>query len=233
MLAMAMLGDASLIDLLHPLTDSLAQRLGLGQTLPPKPAFPPQRRARGIVLAGDRLIRLLAAGDPTQDEAIAAGETRRQVPQSTAPAVETRRQVPPSAAPALRASPRPAEAFSQPPAERARRSAIPEQYLQPWEFRRSREEAIYAMHDATRGGWLRLLLRALRAPFVSRREFFRWQIMLSGKPVDDQLWGVRPPAGGLGHRHVRDWAARTLALAGYDPTLMLSEWEIYWRRKAD
>jgi hypothetical protein len=59
----------------------------------------------------------------------------------------------------------------------------------------------------------------------------KWQILLCGKGFDEQLWAVRPPDGGLTHRAVRQWAARTLELAGYQPGVMLLEWEIFWRRK--
>jgi hypothetical protein len=213
MLATTMLGDASLAAMLQPLTDGLAARLGLAATLPQSAARPPQRREPGIVLAGDRLIRLLVAGDPTRDGPAAAGETRDGVPPR-----------PVAAQPA--APPRPTTGP-------ARRAVIPEQYLQPWELRRSREDAIYEMHFTADAGWWRRILRWLCGRSVARQEFLRWQIMLSGKTIEGQLWGVRPPAGGLRHPKVRDWAARTLALAGYDPGLMLTEWEIYWRRKAD
>ena len=213
LLATAMLGDASLAPMLHPLTDGYAARLGLAATLPPRPALPPQRREPGIVLAGDRLIRLLVDDDPTRDGLVPSRETPDRMPLR---------------APAAQPAPPPHPATNPPCC-----ATIPKQYLRPWEFRRSREEAIYEMHFAAEPGWWRRLLRALRGPSVSRREFVRWQIMTSGKGVVDQLWGVRPPAGGLTHPKVRDWAARTLTLAGYDPVLMLTEWEIYWRRKPD
>jgi hypothetical protein len=213
MLATAMLGDPSLAPMLHPLTDGLAARLGLAATLPPRPALPPQRREPGIVLPRDRLIRLLVVDDPTRDGLLAAGETRDRLP-------------------ARLPAPQPAGPV-QPDPNAARCTTIPQQYLRPWEFRRTREEAIYEMHFAAEPGFWRRLFRALRGPSVSRREFLRWQIMISGKSVMDQLWGVRPPPGELAHPKVRNWAARTLALAGYDPVIMLTEWEIYWRRKGN
>ena len=211
-LAAAMLGDASFLPLLHPLTDDLAAKLNLSATLPPKPALPPQRREPGFFCAGDRLVRLLVAGDPTTD-----GRESSKEPDEAPP----------------RPAPRQTRGPAQPVSNGARSGSIPQHYLKEWEFRRSREEAIYQMHFETSHGWLQRLLRALFRRSVSRREFFRWQIMLSGKSADDQLWSVRPPQGALGHPRVREWAARTLGLAGYDPALMLVEWEIYWRRKAD
>ncbi len=215
MLAMAMLGDVSLASQLHLLTDGLAAKLGLAAAPPPRPAFASQQRQHGMILAGDRLIRLLVSSDPTRDdESSVVAQTRDHPARGEQPATQ-----------AYATSPQPAGA-------RARAPAIPEQYLRPWEFRRSRDEAIYEMHEAARRGRLRRLLRSLRYFRQSRREVFRWQIMIFGKTVDEKLWGVRPPVCGLEDAKLRDWAARTLAQAGYDPAFMLAEWEIYWRRKA-
>jgi hypothetical protein len=211
MLARAMLGDASLATELHPLADWLVMSLGLAATLPPKPVIPPQRREPGIVFAGDRLLRIRVADDPTQE--IDTSDTRDCHPARAAAAQ-------------LITSPKSTT-------NSVRRSAIPKKYLKPQELRRSREDAIYEMHFEANPGWWRRLLRAFRGSSVSRREHLRWQIMLSGKEIEDQLWSVRPPTGGFRHPKVRDWATRTLALVGYDPALMLAEWEIYWRRKAD
>jgi hypothetical protein len=218
-LATMVLGDASLASTLQPLTEGLAVRLGLAATIPQWAVQPPQRRDPGVALAGDRFIRLLLDDDPTRGNVVTPAEARDRVP-ARAPT--------PQASSLQPAAPVPVAAASSP-----RRTAIPQSYLRPWEFRRSREEAIYQIHFSTTAGWFRRLLRALRGPSVSRREVVRWQIMLSGKDADAQLWAVRPPIGGFDHPKVREWAARTLALAGYDPVLMLTEWEIYWRRKAE
>jgi hypothetical protein len=210
-LAAAMLGDPSLLAMLHPLTDELASKLNLSATLPPKPTRPPRRREAGFFFAGDRLVRLLVAADPTTD----GRESPRELDEAM-----------PRPAPLQTRGP------AQPVTDRARNAPIPQHHLKEWEFRRSREEAVYQMHLEARRGWLQRLLSALIRQSALRREFLRWEIMLCGKSADDQLWTVRPPSGGLGHRRVREWAAHTLALAGYDPALMLVEWEIYWRRKA-
>ena len=82
------------------------------------------------------------------------------------------------------------------------------------------------------GGFLRRVLRRLCAPRVSRAEILRWQVMLSGKSLDEQLWAVCPPTNGLAHPTVRRWVEGALAHGGYDVGVMLPEWEIYWRRKA-
>jgi hypothetical protein len=116
------------------------------------------------------------------------------------------------------------------------KTAIPEQWIKPWEFQISREEAFYDMRAAasSRGGLL-ALIRGLTNWFGSRtawREALRkWQALLAGKSLDEQLWAVRPPRGMIARPAVRDWALRTLERAGYDPRVMFVEWEIYWRRK--
>ena len=112
------------------------------------------------------------------------------------------------------------------------RRAIPEKYLNAWEFRSSREEVLYDMNQP-RGVWLRLgaAIRRWFTRSAAQREFRIWQALLTGKPAEDQLFAVRPPRGALERKDIRDWAVRTLALAGYDPGSMLTEWEIYWRRK--
>lgn len=227
-LATTVLGDASLAAMLHPLTEGLATRLGLATTMPQWAAHPPQRREPGVALAGDRFVRLLLAGDPTRDDVGKPAEARDRVPARDPSSQAASSQTASLQAASLQAAPPVPVAANSP-----QRTAIPQQYLQPWEFRRSREEAIYQMHFSATAGWLQRLLRALRGPSVSRREFVRWQIMLSGKDADAQLWAVRPPIGGFGHPKVREWAARSLALAGYEPVVMLTEWEIYWRRKAN
>jgi len=51
-------------------------------------------------------------------------------------------------------------------------------------------------------------------------EFRKWQILLTGKSLDDQLWTVRPPLRDLSNRLVRDWARRTLEAAGYEADIV-------------
>lgn len=198
-IAARFLGDPALIGNLHPLTGALIRRLALQDALPPGPPSPPQRRAPGAVLAGDRIAWLHVADDPT-------------------------------ASPPALMSPPVASMTHAGPAHR--RTAVPERYLTPWELHRSREEAIFDMQLSASGGFLRRLLRRVCAPRVSRAEMLRWQVMLSGKSLDDQLWAVRPPTHGLTHATVRSWVEGALAHGGYDVGVMLAEWEIYWRRKA-
>ena len=112
------------------------------------------------------------------------------------------------------------------------KTSIPAQFLKPWEFRFSREEVLY---DLNRGpsfwGRLRAGLRRLLGGWVSSSEVRKWQVLAAGRNLDEQLWAVRPPRGGVSHPFIRAWVERTLAAAGYDPRIMLTEWEIFWGRK--
>src|SRR5947207_2817440 len=112
------------------------------------------------------------------------------------------------------------------------RTGIPDQLIRPWEFRLSREEAVYDMHAAApRFPALTGLVRRLARRLRHRDELGKWHALLAAKSRDEQLWAVRPPRGGYSDSAVRGWAARVLELAGYDPRTMLPEWEIFWRRK--
>jgi len=112
------------------------------------------------------------------------------------------------------------------------KTSIPDRFAKPWEFQLSREEALYDLsRAATWIGSLGNKLRRLVHCFAFQRELRKWQILLSGKTADEQLWSVRPPHDGLTHRFVHAWAERALQLAGYDPRNMLTEWQVFWRRK--
>ena len=225
---MTVLGDASLASMLHPLTEGLAVRLGLAATMPPWAAQPPQRREPGVALAGDRLVCLLLDDDPTRD-----GGARPPKRTTACRRLHVRTR-------GLRSSLlRSVRLRSSPPyllrwrhtrraAQRSRTSICSPGSSGAAERRQS-TRCISRRRPDGFGGYC----ATLRGPSVSRREFVRWQVMLSGKDADAQLWAVRPPIGGFDHLKVREWAARTLALAGYDPVLMLTEWEIYWRRKVE
>jgi hypothetical protein len=112
------------------------------------------------------------------------------------------------------------------------KTSIPDRFARAWEFQISREEALYDLScSATVLGSLGCKLRRLLHWLAFRREFRKWQVLLNGKLADEQLWNVRPPKGGLTHGFVRAWAQGALQLAGYDPRNMLTEWQIFWRRK--
>jgi hypothetical protein len=84
---------------------------------------------------------------------------------------------------------------------------------------------------ATFAGWFSSVSKWLKGWIRGRGELKKWQVLLSGKSADEQLWAVRPPKGGVSHPAIRDWARKTLETAGYDSRTMLLEWEIFWRRK--
>jgi len=112
------------------------------------------------------------------------------------------------------------------------KTTIPEQWVKPWEFQISREEALYDMRaDAAARSAPFAFIRDLTDRFGNRRAWRKWQALLAGKSLDEQLWDVRPPRGLISGAAVRDWARQTLEQAGYDPRVMLAEWEIFWRRK--
>jgi hypothetical protein len=215
-LAAVALGDSRRASQLHPLTDVIAGALELTTLLPPPPRVPPHiRREPGLLLPHDRVFHLQPAHDPTTGDVV---QEARQ-PQAAPPSHEPRTS-------AVGPSPGPAVGCPGP------KAAVPEHFLRPWEFRLGREEVLYDMHvTATRSRVLTALLRCLQGRVVGRRALRKWQVLLCGKSLEEQLWAVRPPQGGLSHPLVRAWAQKTLELAGYNPQAMLLEWEIFWRRK--
>jgi hypothetical protein len=165
-------------------------------------------------MPNERLFRLLVANDPTVDVATAKKRLRSNAANTSAPSIDSQGKG--------------LEASMQ---STALRQAIPSCYLKEWEFKIGREEAAYDMNaKPTLFSALHSFVRRLRI-FKLRNEFRKWQILLAGKTGDDQLWAVRPPAGMLDHPSIREWAKTTLQLAGYDSVKMISEWEVFWRRK--
>jgi hypothetical protein len=161
------------------------------------------------VPTGARFLTLRVALDPTADVAPPAE------PQAAAPAPAST-----SKADAPRAAPVPA--VSQ--------SSIPEEFMQPWELKLSRDEAVYDMAiETSKNKWQRFLTRVMH--HSSMRELKKWHALLLGKTSNQQLWGVTPPKGAMTDPRIRRWAEQTLQLAGYDAAKMIIEWEIYWRRK--
>ncbi len=126
------------------------------------------------------------------------------------------------------ASARPAP--SHEPRAPRRKRAIPERYLSPWAFSLSREQALY---ERGSGRWPRLRARASRLahPFAARAEERKWCALIAGKTPDDQLWNVPPPRAAFRTAAFRERIRQLLDSAGYDPAVMLAEWEIFWRRK--
>jgi hypothetical protein len=193
------------------LTDDIAEKLDL--VLPLRPAPPLNvRRQPNTLLPHERVFRLIVANDPTFDIA-----NQKKKVETPTPNRETLSSEMPESKPASSLV--------------AHKSAIPGQFIKEWEFKISREEASYDMNaKPTLGSLVLSFFRRMR--FVKRRnELHKWQTLLAGKDADEQLWAVRPPTGTLRDSVVRDWAAKTLELGGYDSRKMMIEWEILWRRK--
>jgi hypothetical protein len=124
------------------------------------------------------------------------------------------------------------------------RHQIPHQFLNPLQFKYSREEVLYDMKSMLgtlppeEGALMRWffiypqrLLIILVTLVTSRRRMKKWRAILECKNLDEQLWAVTPPRSFPYHPSVRRWAEEGLARAGYDPKRMFLEWEIFWRRK--
>ncbi len=194
----------------EPLTPGAAQVLGLVPALArlPQAAYR-TRREPGMVLPGDRFFTLRLAEDPTE-AAVSASPVSDHVA-DTSPRV-------------------PVVATGRPHAPL--RNSIPEQFSKPWDFQLTREQALYEMNVAsTFAGPIRRLWRGLKRLLVGRGGLRKWQAMLYGKSLEEQLWGVRPPHGSLDRPALREWARRMLELTKYNPGEMMLEWEIFWRRK--
>ena len=214
-LAASTLGDAGRASQLQLITGPLTHQLGLTSLLRTRPRVPGNfPREAGLLLPCERVFRLQLAQDPTADD---AAPSERQ-PAMDFPAKEsfTSEDV---EAPA-------------PVPGRGLKTGIPERYIKPWGFKSTRDEALYDMNvTATFAGWISSLNKWLNGWIRGRGELKKWQVLLSGKSADEQLWAVRPPKGGVSDPAIRDWAWKTLETAGYDSRTMLLEWEIFWRRK--
>jgi len=111
------------------------------------------------------------------------------------------------------------------------KDAIPAGFVKEWDFKLTHEEALYDMNAKPTIGSLISRLGHKLFSFRRGRELRKWQALLVGKTVDEQLWSVRPPAGLIADSLIRDWAVQTLQGGGYDPRKMIVEWEIFWRRR--
>lgn len=115
--------------------------------------------------------------------------------------------------------------------EKTFKETIPTRFIKEWEFKISRDEALYDMNaPSSIAESIRKFCRRLRVG-KRRSEFKKWQALLVGKEIDEQLWAVRPPQDSLRDLRVRDWAGKSLELGGYEASRMIHEWEIFWRRR--
>lgn len=195
---------------LYLLTEEIAAKLDLILPLRPVPVSNARRPANTLA-AHERVFRLLAANDPTIDVA-----TLKKTQQPLPTSVDTE------------AKPKKVEPTT---AEVVSKTAIPSRFVNEWQFRLSREEAIYDLNAKPGlGTVVRRFLRSVRL-LKTRNEITKWQTLLAGRSGDEQLWAVRPPAEMLSDPIVCDWATTALELAGYNSQKMLREWQIFWRRK--
>ncbi|HKE56427.1 MAG TPA: hypothetical protein VKB46_06995, partial [Pyrinomonadaceae bacterium] len=174
----------------------------LDLVLPLRPAPPKQaRREPHTLLAHERVFRLVVANDPTIDVTML---------QSKAPTTGN---------------------VGHAASGNSLKETIPARFVNEWEFRFTREEVLYDLN--ARVSLASLIKRKCRKLRVIKRgrEFHKWQTLLAGRNPDEQLWSVRPPAIMFADSLLREWASKTLNLAGYDTQKMLIEWEIFWRRK--
>jgi hypothetical protein len=194
---------------LYVLTDDIAAKLEL--VLPLRAA--PQHdapRAPNTLLAHERVFRLVAANDPTID------------------VVATAKPKPPVQSPKAEES---LAAKDKVLVSAPLKTAIPERFVKEWELKLSRDEATYDMNaKPTLMSFVRRFCGRLRI-LNRRKEFRKWQALLTGKNADEQLWAVHPPAGVLTDPIIRNWAETTLERSGYDAQKMSREWEIFWRRR--
>jgi hypothetical protein len=195
---------------LYLLTDEIAAKLDLVLPLRPAP-LPDARRTPNTLAAHERVFRLLTANDPTIDVATLKS---KQPPLSKPEANETE-----------------AKTLGPVTAAVSVKQAIPSRFVKDWEFRISREEAIYDMNAKPTLRDLLLKIGQRLRVAKSGNEFSKWRVLLTGKEADEQLWAVRPPRGRLTDSLVREWAQNMLELGGYDLNKMIIEWEIFWRRR--
>lgn len=196
---------------LYFLTDELTTKLELTPLLPPLPAVNgTDHRTTNILQAHQRVFRLLVANDPTVD----VGSFKKGTVDSTSTTKTNDSQT----------------GTDQSSATSILKTSIPSSFMKEWEFKLSREEVLFELKNRPLSIAIRRFARRLR--FIKQhREFRKWQVLLTGKNQDEQLWSVRPPANLSGDSFVLEWVEKTLQLAGYDVRKMLAEWEIFWRRK--
>lgn len=214
-LAASVLGNAGRVSQLQLITGPLTHQLGLTSLLRTRPRVPGNfPREAGLLLPCERVFRLQLAQDPTTDDVVPS-EGQPSMGFSTTESFPSGDVRAPTTAPGC-----------------GLKTAIPERYIKPWEFKSTRDEALYDMNvRVTFAGCFSSLTAQLKSWIRGRGELKKWQFLLSGKSADDQLWAIPLPKGGFSYSSIRDWARKTLETGGYDPRTMLLEWEIFWRRK--
>ncbi|MCI0423956.1 MAG: hypothetical protein L0312_32885, partial [Acidobacteria bacterium] len=80
----------------------------------------------------------------------------------------------------------------------------------------SREEALRDVREEAASGKLARFFKSLKNRTRDCEDLRRWQLLLSGRSHDEQLWAVRPPQSSFNDPLIKEWVAKTLELAGYD-----------------
>jgi hypothetical protein len=200
----------------------------------PRSEAPPQRQQppQGPILRPPQRPREVFGAQFGAPPESGRGVIRDPRPPEAGAPYASRQSVPPEGGTPNASRQSPPEGGTQNASARYLKTAVPEQWVKPWEFQISREEALYDMLAAASSRSAPLgFIRDLTDRFGHRQARRKWQALLAGKSLDEQLWAVRPPRGLVSGAAVRDWARRTLEQAGYDARVMLAEWEIFWRRK--
>jgi hypothetical protein len=200
------LGDPSLQTQFRPLTSDRAKLLGVPQLYrPSRQPFESEASNRPLY-PGQRVYHLRPVFDPTAAPDLDSVTSSKRVP--------------------------------------ALRTEIPEQYVSAAQFRYSREEVLYDMKGplgtltpeaGALARWLLFypprLMNVVATALVGLGRMKKWRAMLQGKTPEEQLWAVTPPRGFSHRPAARRWAEMMLVNEGYDPRILIIEWEIFWRRK--
>jgi hypothetical protein len=205
------------------------------QQSPQRPFHRPHQRPREAFGSVSGAPPARGRGDinePLPPESVTPNVHRQSVPPASVTPNARRQSVPPEGGAPNARRQSPPEGGAPTANARCLRTTIPDQWIKPWEFQIGREEALYDMRAAAAARNAPFaFIRNLTNLFGHRQAWRKWQALLAGKSLDEQLWAVRPPRGLISHAAVRDWARQTLNHAGYDARVMLAEWEIFWRCK--
>jgi len=110
------------------------------------------------------------------------------------------------------------------------KTKVPDRFVTPFAFSLSREEAEAELGRGARKSWVARIAQWFeRGERAGRLE--AWRQRLEGADPEGRLWQARPPRGELASKEIVAWAECALRQAGYQPAVMLREWQIYWTRK--
>src|SRR5262249_32218783 len=120
--------------------------------------------------------------DPRPPEGATTNASRQSTPKGGAPNASPQSVPPEGWTPNVSRQSVPPESGTQNASARCLKTAIPEQWIKPWEFQISREEAIYDMGAAASSRSAPLaFIRDLTTRFGHRQAWLKWQALLAGK----------------------------------------------------